>query len=88
MTEQVPGEAAEHVEPDLEEPTSEDTEDTDDRDLSGPEEPVRTGVPAVDAVLDEVDGLDEAPLAEHLDAFERAHDSLRSALDADPGEPA
>ena len=53
-----------------------------------PEEPTRTGVPAVDDVLADVDRLDEVPLDQHLAAYERAHDSLRSALDADPGEPA
>jgi|SRR5512133_1649571 hypothetical protein len=45
----------------------------------------RTGVPAVDEVLAEVDGLDDRPLDEHLATFERAHETLRSALDADPG---
>jgi len=47
-----------------------------------------TGVPAVDAVLEDLDGLDELPLEEHVGAFERAHDSLRSALDAPPDDPA
>jgi hypothetical protein len=51
-----------------------------------------TGVPAVDRVLTDLDALDEAPLEEHLVAFERAHESLRSALDAPavdrPGDPA
>jgi hypothetical protein len=47
-----------------------------------------TGVPVVDGVLAELDGLDDLPLDEHLAAFERAHASLRSALDADPDEPA
>jgi hypothetical protein len=51
-------------------------------------EATRTGVPAVDRVLADVERLDQAPLEEHLAAFERAHDDLRSALDADPGEPA
>ncbi len=51
-------------------------------------EPTHTGVPAVDDVLAEVDRLDDAPLEEHLPAFEKAHEALRSALDADPGEPA
>ena len=50
------------------------------------DEPTSTGVPAVDQVLADVDRLDELPLEEHLGAFERAHDSLRSALDALPGE--
>jgi len=53
-----------------------------------PAEPTHTGVPAVDEVLVDVARLDGAPLEEHLPAFERAHDALRSALDADPGEPA
>ncbi len=53
-----------------------------------PAEPTHTGVPAVDDVLADVDRLDETPLEEHLPAFERAHEALRSALDADPGEPA
>jgi hypothetical protein len=41
-----------------------------------------TGVPAVDRVLADVDGLDALPLEEHLEAFERAHEDLRAALDA------
>jgi hypothetical protein len=44
----------------------------------------RTGVPGVDEVLGEIDRLDELPLEEHLAAFERAHESLRAALDAPP----
>ena len=47
-----------------------------------------TGVPAVDQVLADVDRLDDLPLDDHLGAFERAHDSLRSALDAQPDEDA
>ncbi len=77
-------------------PSSPDTEDLDatasdegrEQARLEPAEPLRTGVPAVDEVLAEVDGLDRAPLDEHLPAFERAHESLRAALDADPGEPA
>jgi hypothetical protein len=57
---------------------------------------VRTGVSAVDRVVDEIEGLDEVPLEEHLSAFERAHASLRAALDDvsargvgdQPGQPA
>jgi len=41
-----------------------------------------TGVAAVDRVLADVDGLDALPLEEHLEAFERAHEDLRAALDA------
>ncbi len=55
---------------------------------SAPADTTRTGVPAVDGVLADVDRLHETPLDEHLATFERAHESLRSALDADPGEPA
>jgi hypothetical protein len=55
---------------------------------SSRDEPTLTGVRAVDKVLADVDRLDDRPLDEHLAAFERAHDSLRSALDAEPGEPA
>jgi hypothetical protein len=50
-------------------------------------EPTSTGVPAVDQVLRDVEDLDEVPLEEHLGRFERAHETLRTALDADPGEP-
>jgi hypothetical protein len=49
------------------------------------EEPTpSTGVPAVDAVLSAIDDLDELPLEQHLGTYERAHDALRSALDATP----
>lgn len=39
-------------------------------------------MPAVDAALAEVDRLSDLPLEERLAAFERVHESLRSALDA------
>jgi hypothetical protein len=52
------------------------------------DEPVHTGIPAVDQVLSEIDGLDDLPLEEHLGTFERAHDSLRGALDVQPDDPA
>jgi hypothetical protein len=81
MTEQVPPEAVEHVDPDLEGAPHEDA-------ATSPEQVLRTGVPAVDDVLADVDRLAEAPLDEHLGAYERAHQSLRAALDDDPGEPA
>ena len=51
-----------------------------------------TGVLAVDSVLADVERIADLPLEGHLAAFERAHDSLRSALDVppvdQPGEPA
>jgi len=75
MTEQVP-------------PTGFDEQETEqsptgEADIGGP---TTTGVPAVDAVLADVDRLDDLPLAEHLGAFERAHESLRAALDAPPSD--
>ena len=45
----------------------------------------RTGVPAVDEVLDAVAALAERPVAEHVAVFESAHERLRRALDAQPG---
>ena len=81
MTEQVPLQAAEDVDPDHVDEGRPDVP-------SAPEEPTLTGVPAVDDVLTDAERLDGVPLDEHLAAFERAHESLRSALDADPGEPA
>jgi hypothetical protein len=44
----------------------------------------RTGNPAVDAVLESLDRLDEAPADEHVAVFEAAHETLRAAL-ADAG---
>jgi len=50
-------------------------------------DPVRTGVPAVDAVLDEVDAAADLPVDEHVAVFERAHEQLRRALDGQADEP-
>lgn len=44
----------------------------------------RTGVPAVDRVLAEVERVGEYALSERVAIFERAHDDLRRALDAHP----
>jgi hypothetical protein len=74
MTEQVPPTEIEEREP--------EQSSTPGADAGGP---TTTGVPAVDRVLTEVDELDDLPLEEHLGAFERAHESLRAALDAEPG---
>jgi hypothetical protein len=43
--------------------------------------PGRTGVPAVDAVLESVAQAAELPAAEQVAVFERAHETLRRALD-------
>lgn len=49
---------------------------------------VRTGVPAVDAVIASVESLAERPLVEHAEVFTTAQERLRRALDADPDAPA
>jgi hypothetical protein len=43
-----------------------------------------TGIEAVDRVLAEVAAVANAPVAEHVQVFERAHEQLRRALDAAP----
>jgi hypothetical protein len=85
MTEQPPtSEPEESVDPSATaEPLEEPTEPLD----PAIGDPTSTGVPAVDEVLRDVDDLDGLPLEEHLGRFERAHETLRSALDADPIEP-
>lgn len=55
-----------------------------DDEVTEPDGPVSTGVASVDRVLGDLDALDDLPLEEHIGAFERAHESLRSALDAPP----
>lgn len=47
----------------------------------------RTGVRAVDDVIEAVEGLRDRPLEEHVAVFEAAHDQLRRALDPDPAGP-
>ena len=42
---------------------------------------VRTGNVTVDAVLASMEGLDDAPVNEHVAVFEHAHEQLRAALD-------
>jgi hypothetical protein len=46
-----------------------------------------TGVAAVDRVLAEVAAVADTPVGDHVQVFERAHEQLRRALDAQP-EPA
>ena len=46
-----------------------------------------TGDESVDRVLADVAALADAPVADHVQVFERAHEQLRRALDAQP-EPA
>jgi hypothetical protein len=46
-----------------------------------PQDPVRTGVREVDAVIAAVEQLEERPIEEHVGVFETAHDRLRRALD-------
>lgn len=47
----------------------------------------RTGVPAVDAVLEAVESVGTLPVEEHVRVYEMAHEQLRRALDATPGDP-
>lgn len=50
--------------------------------LESPEpDPVRTGVPEVDAALDVLADLHDTDVAQHPAAFEEAHERLRRALD-------
>ena len=93
MTEQVPHRDPEEI---VDDPASGQVADDAVTDAGGPfdeagsdrqDEPVRTGVSAVDEVLAEIDGLDDQPLEQHLATFERAHNVLRSALDAEPDDP-
>ncbi|GAA2120455.1 hypothetical protein [Nocardioides bigeumensis] len=39
-----------------------------------------TGVPAVDAALARLEGLEERPVEEHPEVFEAVHGALRGAL--------
>ncbi|WP_114424578.1 hypothetical protein [Nocardioides houyundeii] len=47
----------------------------------------RTGVPEVDAVLDQVESVGSLPVAEQVAVFERAHEALRRALDSEASTP-
>ena len=49
-----------------------------------PEDGGSTGVPAVDRVLADVAAVAGTPVAGHVAVFERAHEHLRRALDAQP----
>ncbi len=44
-------------------------------------EQVRTGVPRVDAVIEDVADLEGRPVDEHAGVYESAHDELRRTLD-------
>jgi len=49
------------------------------------QQPERTGVPMVDEVLASVDALSEVPVDDHVAVLSAAHETLRRALDAEPG---
>ena len=62
---------------------------TEDQNAPLARDDARTGNHAVDRVLDSLDGLADAPVAEHVAVFEAAHDQLRGALaDAGNSQPA
>ena len=65
---------------------SEDPELRDDAELREHQR-IRTGVDRVDAVVVAVEGLADRPVEEHVAVFERAHEQLRRALDAQPVTP-
>jgi hypothetical protein len=47
-----------------------------------------TGVPEIDAALDELDHLPDRPISEHHDHLARAHETLHAALNrTDQVEP-
>lgn len=48
------------------------------------QQPETTGVESVDQVLADVAAVADAPVSDHVAVFERAHDQLRRALDAQP----
>lgn len=48
---------------------------------------VRTGLDEVDGVLESLGGLVDTPVSEHVAVYERAHELLRSALDAPSDTP-
>ncbi|RYP86017.1 hypothetical protein EKO23_10330 [Nocardioides guangzhouensis] len=81
----VEGPLGEGAEPPVDEYADERTADPGDLTLDEPSlDPgghVRTGNVTVDAVLASMEGLDEAPVAEHVAVFEHAHEQLRAALD-------
>ena len=52
-------------------------------DESGRSDDVRTGDWRVDEALASLTELDELPVSEHAEVFERAHDRLRAALEPD-----
>jgi len=61
--------------------------DESDEDQHALARPAPTGVPGVDAVVEDLDRLDDRELADHPAVFERAHAELRRALD-EPSGPA
>lgn len=46
--------------------------------------PETTGIAGVDQVLADVAAVADRPVSDHVEVFERAHDRLRRALDAQP----
>jgi len=59
---------------------------TDDVPTEPTSAPESTGVPRVDAVVEEVTGLADRPVEEHVAVFESAHEELRRVLDSPPDD--
>ena len=69
-----------------EDPSHDDTVEAADAVEQPADEPIRTGVERVDAVMDEVADLADQPVDEHVAVFESAHDELRRTLDSAPDD--
>jgi hypothetical protein len=67
-------------------PAVDEVADGPDLDASTGPAVVDTGHTVVNDVVRSLGDLDDRPVAEHVQVFERAHDSLRQAL-SDAGEP-
>lgn len=50
--------------------------------MPGPPRPEPDATAAVDAAMAALDGIEQRPLAEHVEAFERVHAALGDALAA------
>jgi hypothetical protein len=58
----------------------EDAEPVDPAPADTADDPSGSSHPAVDEVLRSLERLEDVPVDEHVEAFERAHDELRRAL--------
>lgn len=64
------------------------TPEPETRHIQWPDDSETTGDALVDRALGLLEGVREAPIAEHGELYAGIHDSLLAALDAEPGLPA